>query len=191
VSSSLARGSGRRRLTGAQGNHHARRRDKRHAGDCQRRQPFPPQQPAPESRGRQDYVFEHRHPAGIRHLIGLDHHTHPEQRSGSLNKGPEPEAVEIAFLNGKYYAFIGLERIGGIMVYDVTNPASPNFVEFVNNRDFTAVETDSATGDLGVEDVLFINSTASPDGKNYIENCFQDAYCFHYFSQQSRRPECC
>jgi hypothetical protein len=86
----------------------------------------------------------------------------------SDNKGPEPEAVEIANIGSSFYAFIGLERIGGIMVYDITNPASPQFIEYVNNRNFSAVATDSAAGDLGVEDILYIKNTDSPDGKYYV-----------------------
>jgi hypothetical protein len=61
-----------------------------------------------------------------------------------------------------------LERIGGIMVYDITNPASPQFIEYVNNRNFSAVASDSAAGDLGVEDILYIKNTDSPDGKYYV-----------------------
>lgn len=86
----------------------------------------------------------------------------------SDNKGPEPEAVEIANIGSSFYAFIGLERIGGIMVYDITNPASPQFIEYVNNRDFSITATDSAAGDLGVEDILYIKNTDSPDGKYYV-----------------------
>ena len=76
----------------------------------------------------------------------------------SDNKGPEPEAVTIGKIGGRTYAFIGLERIGGIMVYDVTNPISPVFVDYVNNRDFAA-----GTGDLG-ERMTFIPADESPNG---------------------------
>lgn len=88
----------------------------------------------------------------------------------SDNKGPEPEDVEIAKINGRYYAFIGLERIGGVMVYDITEPLNPTFVNYVNNRDFTANPTVSgntnpAVGDLGAEGLLFISAPDSPNGK--------------------------
>ena len=43
----------------------------------------------------------------------------------------------IGTIGKRTYAFIGLERMGGIMVYDVTNPIAPVFVDYVNNRDFT------------------------------------------------------
>ena len=40
----------------------------------------------------------------------------------SDDKGPEPEAVEIAMISGNIFAFIALESVGGIMVYNITNP---------------------------------------------------------------------
>lgn len=88
--------------------------------------------------------------------------------SRSDNKGPEPEAVEIAMINNNYYAFIGLERIGGVAIYDVTNPNAPTFVNYVNNRDFSVAATDSAAMDLGVEDIYYISNDNSPDGKYYV-----------------------
>ena len=45
----------------------------------------------------------------------------------SDDKGSEPEALTLAEIDGRTYAFLGLERIGGIMVYDVTDPAAPSF----------------------------------------------------------------
>jgi hypothetical protein len=80
----------------------------------------------------------------------------------SDDKGPEPEAVEIAKLKGRYYAFIGLERVGGIMVYDITNPYQPVFRQYINNRDFSVGADTEAAGDLGPEDILFIKRKNSP-----------------------------
>ena len=77
----------------------------------------------------------------------------------SDDKGPEPEAVEIATINGNVFVFIALERVGGLMVYNITNPQSAEFVQYVNPRDFTvdddAVEANLA-GPLGPEDIKFI-----------------------------------
>ena len=77
----------------------------------------------------------------------------------SDDKGPEPEAVEIATINGNVFVFIALERVGGVMVYNITNPQSAEFVQYVNPRDFTvdddAVEANLA-GPLGPEDLKFI-----------------------------------
>lgn len=80
----------------------------------------------------------------------------------SDNKGPEPEGVELGEIRGRTYAFIGLERIGGIMVYDITNPFSPRFIQYVNNRNFLGVPAAGTAGDLGPEGVLFIPKNDSP-----------------------------
>jgi hypothetical protein len=88
----------------------------------------------------------------------------PETRSD--NKGPEPEGVALGELAGRTFAFIGLERIGGIMVYDVTNPQSARFVQYVNPRDFSKdPESELAlVGDLGPEGLVFIPAEDSPNG---------------------------
>ena len=85
----------------------------------------------------------------------------------SDDKGPEPENVAVGRLYGRTYAFIGLERIGGIMVYDVTYPAWPQFATYINHRDFAAVfdpTSFAAAKDLGPEGLLFIAPEDSPDG---------------------------
>ncbi|UPJ51762.1 choice-of-anchor I family protein [Bradyrhizobium sp. 200] len=48
----------------------------------------------------------------------------------SDNKGPEPEGVDIGVIDGRTYAFVGLERVGGVMVYDVTDPANATYVGY-------------------------------------------------------------
>src|SRR6185436_15870467 len=42
--------------------------------------------------------------------------------SRSDNKGPEPEGLTVGTVNGRQYAFIGLERMGGVMVYELADP---------------------------------------------------------------------
>ncbi|MFY3774409.1 choice-of-anchor I family protein [Marinobacter salsuginis] len=86
----------------------------------------------------------------------------------SDDKGPEPEAVTVGTINGQTFAFIGLERIGGIMVYDVTNPQNPEFVQYLNNRDFSVSDADLQAGmakDLGPEGIAFIAAEDSPNGQ--------------------------
>ncbi|MBN1339626.1 MAG: choice-of-anchor I family protein [Bacteroidales bacterium] len=83
-------------------------------------------------------------------------------KSRSDDKGPEPEAIEVAEINGRYFAFIGLERMSGIMVYDITNPAFPEFVEYVNNRNFTVPADTPEAGDLAPEGIVFIPLSESP-----------------------------
>lgn len=82
----------------------------------------------------------------------------------SDDKGPEPEGLVLGAINGRTYAFIGLERIGGVMVYDVSNPTSPNFIQYLNNRNFSAEVETAEAGDLGPEGLTFISSADSPNG---------------------------
>jgi hypothetical protein len=84
----------------------------------------------------------------------------------SDDKGPEPEGVVVGKVSGRQYAFVGLERVGGIMIFEVTNPLETSFISYVNNRDFsvTDVENEDA-GDLGPEGLLFIKPADSPNGK--------------------------
>ncbi|KAA5539936.1 DUF839 domain-containing protein [Roseiconus nitratireducens] len=86
----------------------------------------------------------------------------PETRSDA--KGPEPEAITTGVVNGRTLAFVGLERIGGIMVYDVTDPTAPVFQQYINNRDFSGDPESGTAGDLGVEDLKFIPAADSPNG---------------------------
>ncbi|USP40323.1 choice-of-anchor I family protein [Acinetobacter sp. XS-4] len=84
--------------------------------------------------------------------------------SRSTGKGPEPEGVTVGTIGKKTYAFIGLERVSGIMVYDITNPQKPQFVEYFTTRNFK--ETDMAKqGDLGPEGLIFISAKNSPNGQ--------------------------
>ena len=82
----------------------------------------------------------------------------------SDNKGPEPEGITLGTIGAKTFAFIGLERMSGVMVYDITTPMQPKFVEYFTTRNF--VEMDSAKqGDLGPEGLIFIAAKDSPNGK--------------------------
>lgn len=90
--------------------------------------------------------------------------------SRSDDKGPEPEGVTLGRIAGHTYAFIGLERVGGILVYDVTNPYQPFYADYLNYRDFTVpAELDDGgsnplAGDLGPEGLSFIPAHESPSG---------------------------
>ncbi len=82
----------------------------------------------------------------------------------SDNKGPEPEGLAVGEIGSRKYAFIGLERTGGIAAYDITTPTAPVFVDYVNNRDFSVADIASPdVGDLGPEGVLFIPAYESPN----------------------------
>ena len=82
----------------------------------------------------------------------------------SDDKGPEPEGVVVGEVNGRTYAFIGLERVGGVMVYDVTYPSNPYFVQYINSRDFSGDAEEGTAGDLAPEGLVFISAYDSPNG---------------------------
>jgi len=95
-------------------------------------------------------------------LFNSDHEENG-RKVRSRAKGPEPEGVTLATIAGKTFAFIGLERVGGVMVYDVTNPNDVKFVDYKNNRSVSAY-----TGDHGPEGITYISAANSPTNKDYI-----------------------
>ena len=83
----------------------------------------------------------------------------------SDDKGPETEGVAVGTIYGKTYAFVGLERIGGIMVFNVTNPYMPEFIEYINMRDFSGDPESDTAGDLSPEGLKFVPAWQSPTQK--------------------------
>lgn len=84
----------------------------------------------------------------------------PARKNRSDDKGPEPEGVTTAVLRDTVYAFVSMERIGGVAVFDVTSPAQPRLIQYVNNRSVTA-----GTGDQGPEGIVFVQAANSPTGR--------------------------
>ncbi len=85
------------------------------------------------------------------------------KKDRSDDKGPEGEGVAIGAIGTNTFAFIALERIGGIMVYDITNPAAPVYVTYVNNRSLL-----SNGPDRGAEGIIFIPQSQSPNGMHLV-----------------------
>ncbi|UKV16764.1 choice-of-anchor I family protein [Thalassospiraceae bacterium SW-3-3] len=82
----------------------------------------------------------------------------------SDDKGPEPEGLATGYVNGTPYAFIGLERQGGFMVYDLTNPTNPQFVTYHSDRRFSGNPGAGTAGELAPEGMLFVDPKDSPTG---------------------------
>ncbi|MBM7335498.1 choice-of-anchor I family protein [Alloalcanivorax marinus] len=89
--------------------------------------------------------------------------------SRSDAKGPEPEGLTLGHLGDKTFLFLGLERMGGVLVYDITDPTAPQRVDYLNTRDdWTTDDPGSvlaAAGDLGPEGLVFIPAGDAPDGR--------------------------
>jgi len=105
----------------------------------------------------------------------------PMMDDRSDDMGPEPECVTTGVMpDGTRLAFIGLERTGGIIVYDVTDPAAPVYNDFLNVRNWMsdahdrwAVGNSTEVGTLGAlykqkalndgpEALAFIDAATSP-----------------------------
>jgi 2',3'-cyclic-nucleotide 2'-phosphodiesterase / 3'-nucleotidase / 5'-nucleotidase len=91
----------------------------------------------------------------------------------SDDKGVEPESVVVGHVHGRPYAFVGLERDGGIVVLDLSDPTAPAFVTYVTNRKLPRNPTTGAflpcndtndCGDLGPEGLTFVPAERSHTG---------------------------
>lgn len=103
--------------------------------------------------------------AALRPLNFNASHSNNTFDNRSTSKGPEPEGIAVGKAYGRTRAFIGFERIGGIAVYDISNPFAPEFVDYVNHREFTNPFNFATAGDLGPEGLAFISAEDSPNGR--------------------------
>jgi DNA-binding beta-propeller fold protein YncE len=101
----------------------------------------------------------------------------------SAASGPEPEGIAVGYVDGVALAFIGLEEVGGVVMFDISDPTDPKHLEYVNNRisDLTKIGLDSDTdlddaleegliepdeaGDLAPEGLVFIAAEDAPKKK--------------------------
>ncbi|PJJ67739.1 choice-of-anchor I family protein [Chryseobacterium geocarposphaerae] len=84
-------------------------------------------------------------------------------KNRSRAKGPEPEGVALGVIGGQTYAFITLERTGGVMVYNITDPSNPTFTDYKHSR-----TTSAYGGDNGPEGIIYIAPENTTTGKGYI-----------------------
>lgn len=82
----------------------------------------------------------------------------------SDDKGPEVENVVVGQVGSHSYAFVGLERVGGIMIYDITNPYEPYFVKYLYDPD---------NKDISPEGITFESAEKSPNGKPLLIASFE------------------
>lgn len=76
----------------------------------------------------------------------------------SDDRGAEPEAVSVLNIaDERYILFVGLERNDQTLVYDITNPASPQFLQLI-----------SRDGDEAPEGVLVVPAADSPNDRDLL-----------------------
>lgn len=86
----------------------------------------------------------------------------------SDDKGPEPEGLVVGNVDGAPVLFLGLERMGGIMIFDLSNPEAPVFKDLIITRNFDGVAKEDTAGNLGPEGLTFIPAKQSPNGKDLL-----------------------
>lgn len=82
-----------------------------------------------------------------------DFGTYDDGRSD--DKGAEPESVVVAKMGDKNILFVGLERADTVMIYDITNPSAPQYLQSIK------------TGDAP-EGLLFIPASKSPTKRSLV-----------------------
>ncbi len=82
----------------------------------------------------------------------------------SDDKGPEPEGLVVGEIDGVPYVFVGLERVGGVMVWNLSDASAPEVVGYYNDRPFFTSAEGADGGDLGPEGLAFIAADVSPTG---------------------------
>ena len=83
----------------------------------------------------------------------------PVRKNRSDDKGPEPEGTTTGTIRDTTYAFVSLERQGGVLILNVNDPANPRLVQYLNNRSLT-----TGSGDQGPEGLVFVAAAKSPTG---------------------------
>ena len=77
----------------------------------------------------------------------------------SDDKGAEPEALTLGEVGDRLFAFVGLERMGTIMVFDITNPYDVKFQDYFYNRGLEP--SADISGDLAPEGMTFVPAAQS------------------------------
>ncbi|NVK66534.1 MAG: DUF839 domain-containing protein [Flavobacteriales bacterium] len=74
------------------------------------------------------------------------------------DKGSEPESITTLEVGGRTFAYIGLERAAGVMVYDITDPQNAFYVNYFNKNGV----------DESPEGLLAVPAADSPNGKPFL-----------------------
>lgn len=97
-------------------------------------------------------------------LFPTFHNINGEDGTGTLDdrsddKGPEPEAITYGEINGHSYIFVGMERQGALLMFNVDDPANPTFVAAINNV---------GDGLVAPESIVFVSASDSPSGSPFL-----------------------
>jgi DNA-binding beta-propeller fold protein YncE len=116
-----------------------------------------------------------------------------EPRTGAFDRrsnfnGPAPRSVAVAALEGgPTLAFVALQGIGGIVTFDLSDPARPAIAHYVNTRDFHGDVAKGTAGDVAPRGLLFIPAGESPNGKPLLVACHEISGTVTVFEISVRR----
>jgi len=107
--------------------------------------------------------------------FNADHDRGDSADARSDVRGPEPEGLAVGEIAGRRILFVGLERPGGVIAWDITDPMVPTLATYANRRDPkvnpSPQAAGDAAGDLGPEGLLVIPAAQSPTGKPVLVVC--------------------
>lgn len=107
-----------------------------------------------------------------------DDGTSDENRSDA--KGPEPEAIAVGEIDGDTFAFIGLERDSGVMVYNISDPENAAFVDYISGFDL---------GNISPETIAFIPGSDTDSGRAAIAVAHEVSGTIGVYEFGSAEPE--
>jgi len=92
--------------------------------------------------------------------------------SRSTKKGPEVEGVAVGSAYGSQWIVVGMERDGGLALFNGDDPLKPVFVDYINtaNRDGNIIsgKATATAGDVSPEGIMFVSPEDSPTGSALI-----------------------
>lgn len=109
--------------------------------------------------------------AQIPEIFNANDNSSTEFDNRSDDKGAEPEAITVGEIGGRTLAFVGLERVGGVVTFDITDPNNVSLVEYFNpNTADLANPIDNAP-----EGFAFIDGTANSTGEAILAVANEDS----------------
>jgi hypothetical protein len=86
----------------------------------------------------------------------------------SDDKGVEPEGLTIFSVDGKTLLALMLERQNGVLLYDITDPNSPLYLDYINTYGSGVAGADPNDRLVSPEGSLYISAADSPTGTSLL-----------------------
>jgi hypothetical protein len=117
--------------------------------------------------------------------FNADSEESPSMDKRSAKRGPEPEGLTIVEHGGRRLLCVGLERCGGVMMWDTSDPKAPVFAGYCSRRDPMA--SGPSAGDLAPEGLCVIPASSSPTGEPLLVVCNEFSGTVSLFAIEARR----